>query len=120
MALSAVTTTISKTFMHDALFNVLGTIAIGASPGTYPTGGFTLALNDPLIKSSRLPIWVDIKGVNGFVYVYVPGTTTANGKLKILTGAAAQSALTELSAGATPAGVSGDTIQIWARFLGML
>jgi len=113
MALSTVTVTVQKSWMGD-VYNVLGTIAISASPGTYPASGFTLPLNDPLIKAGRPPLFVIVQGIAGYVYVYVNGTTSANGKLLILTGAAAQSALTEFTAGAVPAGVSGDTIKFWA------
>lgn len=120
MALSTATVSVVKSWGGDAAYNVMGTIAISASPGTYPTGGYTLSLADPLIKASRLPLMVIVQGLAGYVYVFVPGTTIANGTLKVLTGAAAQSALTEFTAGATPAAVSGDTIKFWAIWAGML
>ncbi len=95
-----------------------GTIAISASTDTYPTGGLTLSLVLPLIKSTRLPQFVKVwgqskqSGQTQYDYSYVPGTTLANGVLKIFTGGA------EVSAGATPSGVSGDKIEFEAVFLG--
>ena len=52
-----------------------------------------------------------------YVYQYTPGTTLANGTLQIFTGAAAQSALTELAAGNYPANVLNDVIQGEAQFV---
>ena len=59
------------------------------------------------LESSRTP-----GQANLYVYHFVPGSPSnaSNGKVQILTGAAAQTALTELSAGALPAGVTADTI----------
>jgi hypothetical protein len=63
------------------------------------------------IKSDQIPIWVEFgenppagTSPSGFVYNYCPGTTIANGRVAVFTGAAAQSPLTELSAGAYTAG----------------
>lgn len=53
---------------------------------------------------------------NLFIYNWAPGTTLANGALQVFTGAAAQTALTELTAGNYPAGVLNDTIQAEAYF----
>src|ERR1035441_9535222 len=91
--------------------------------GTYVTGGFTLDLTQlftataggpgaSLITAAN-PLIVRIQSArpssspqtNQFEYSYAPGTTAANGLCQIFTGAAAQTALTELSAGALPAGV---------------
>jgi hypothetical protein len=118
MALSTVTVTVKQTWFDGKMFHALGTIAIQASPGTYPTGGFTLALNDPLIKAQRVPqaVYITPQALQGaqalYEYTYVPGTNNANGKLKIFTAGA------EVAAGATPVGVSGDTILFEALFLG--
>ena len=51
---------------------------------------------------------------SGFIYVYNKAFAT----IQVFTGAAAQAALTELAAGATPAGVSGDIVHFvatWAK-----
>lgn len=94
----------------------------------YVTGGDTLDLTaifgtaglpGYLFPTGALPEKVEIQSVkptsgaqtNLFVYSYVPGTTLANGKIQVFTGAAAQTALTELSAGAYPAGVLADVIE---------
>lgn len=52
-----------------------------------------------------------------FLYQFAPGTTMANGTMQVFTGAAAQSPLTELSAGNYPANVLNDTIQGEAYFV---
>lgn len=77
---------------------------LASAPGaSLPTGANPLT---PVsLESSRAP------GVaNVYVYHFVPGSTPSNGFVQILTGAAAQSGLTELAAGALPAGVTADTI----------
>lgn len=96
--------------------------------GNYATGGDTLDLTALFgtaglpgysYPTASLPEKVEILSANPtatpqtntFVYQYVPGTTLANGKFQVFTGAAAQTGLTELSAGAYPAGVTGDTIE---------
>jgi len=95
--------------------------------GSYPANGdtldltalFALAAGAPgsMVPTAALPLKVDIKSNKGtaqanlFVYNYLPGTTLANGKMQIYTGAAAQTGLTEFAAGAYPAGVTGDVIQ---------
>lgn len=118
MAVSTVTVTIQQTWMDMKMLHVFGTIAIQASPGTYPTGGFTLNLNDPLIKAQRAPLKVEVipqskqAGQTEYDYSFIPGSNNTNGKLKIFTGSA------ELAAAATPSGVSGDTIQFEALFVG--
>ena len=91
---------------------VTGTLAIQASPGVYATGGLSLSnvFNIETIKSSdnNSPAYLRFESVSGSGYIY--GWNKANNKIQIFTGAAAQSPLTELSAGAMPAGVSGDVI----------
>lgn len=104
---------------------VYGTIAIGASPLTYTTHGIAMSFAGfDLIKSSTPPLFVTVvsssaagTSPSGYVYQFCPGTSLSNGVLVILTGAAAQSPLTELTGGgAIPAGVSGDTIVFKAEF----
>jgi hypothetical protein len=97
---------------------LMGTLAISASPGTYPTGGFSLtnvfALEANKTSNYNTPMYLTVYSVSGSGYVYA--YNRANNKLQIFTGAAAQSPLAELSAGATPAGVSGDTIEFFVEF----
>lgn len=100
--------------------------------GNYATGGDALDLNALFALTAggpgaslicgSLPLKVELQSVkpsgqtNLFVYQYTPGTTLANGLVQVYTGAAPQTALTELSAGAYPAGVTGDTISGEAIF----
>ncbi len=91
-----------------------GTIAIDASTDTYATGGITLSLAAVPGMVNAIPDEVRIWSVAGaatrYCYDYKPGTTIANGKILAYTGDA------EVTAGAVPAGVSGDTIKFSATF----
>ena len=95
--------------------------------GDYPTGGDPLDLTQLFgaggipgltLPTRSLPLKVTLISAkpaaapqtNMFVYNFAPGTTLSNGTMQVMTGAAAQTALTELSAGAYPAGVLADTI----------
>ena len=101
----------------------------------YVPGGDTLDLTQIYALASTAPGWnlptIDLplrvvivsqrpKGAanNGNLYLYefAPGTTLQNGAMQVFTGAAAQTAPTELSAGNYPAGVTTDTIQAEAWF----
>src|SRR5437660_617035 len=62
---------------------VTGTVAIDASPATYAAGGITMSLAKPLIKASRAPVRVVVKGIAGYIYSYVKGSDNSNGKLMI-------------------------------------
>lgn len=102
---------------------VQGTCAIQASPATYATGGLAItwsqiapsASADGLTEPTATPLLAEFFSVGGTGFIY--GYNKSTGKLQIFTGAAAQSALTELSAAAVPAGVSGDTIEFYAEFI---
>ena len=108
---------------NDTLF-IYGTAAFSASPATYAAGGIAiswkgLASNKTSSAgdgtTSGTPFFARFTSVGGSGFVYVWNKSTE--KLQIFTGAAAQSALTELTDGAAiPAGVSGDTIGFEARF----
>lgn len=125
MAASTITVALTNVDNTQNLVHVFGTVAWSAGPDTYSTGGNTMSFAGfDKIKSNEVPLMVRVKSApaagsgaaNEFVYTFLPGTTMANGKLQIFTGAAAQTALTELSAGAVPSGVSGDTIVFEAWF----
>jgi hypothetical protein len=79
---------------------------LAAAPGaSLPTAAAPLT---PVhLESSRTP-----GQANVYAYHFVPGnpSNASNGKVQVLTGAAAQTAATELTAGALPAGVTADTI----------
>lgn len=121
MAVAAITVVVQQVWSEGKMFHVVGTVDFDPSAATYATGGNTVNFNDPLIKAQRAPVMVVLQSLvgSGYLYSYVPGTDNTNGKIMVLTGAAAQSPLTEFTAGAVPAGVSGDTIQFHAMFLGM-
>ena len=80
--------------------------ALAAAPGaSLPTNA--APLTPVSLESSLSP-----GAANLYVYHFVPGSPSnpSNGKVQILTGAAAQTGLTELTAGALPAGVTADII----------
>lgn len=79
---------------------------LGGMPGqTLPTFENVVKVE---LQSSR-PLGAT--GSSGlFLYSYAPGTNLTNGTMQVFTGAAAQSALAELSAGNYPANVLNDTI----------
>ena len=122
MASAVATSTVTKQWA-DSAYHVLGTIAIGASPLEYVTGGIAMNLNQAAIKASRTPIKVNVTGQAGFIYAYDPGTDNSNGKLMIFaqTNAAAEDApLGELAAAAIPADCSNDSIVFEAVYTGMM
>ena len=120
MAVSTTTVTVDPLTGYDETQKyqiIRGTIAVSASPGTYPTGGYAVSLVG--LTTFAGPVkwcfaWSQPPAAspNTSVYSYGlnPGTNLSNLVLQIFTGSAAQSPGAELSAGATPAGVSGDTI----------
>jgi len=122
MALSfSVTTTDRST---NAI-RVYGTIA---ASGSYSTSGDTLSFAGfDQIKSDTIPFFVTIQsqkgtGASGFEYRFVPGTTMANGKMQVFgqqptSATTGVIALSELAAGAYPAGVTGDAILVEAVFV---
>lgn len=113
----AYVTTITNQWSDGQRLHVTGTIVMS---GVYVANGDILNWQNAIdarqgfigIMTQNQPDMVFIQGIAGFVYVWTP----ANNKIKILTGAAAQAALTELAAGALPAGVTGDTITFYAIF----
>lgn len=89
---------------------VVGTLT---ASGNYAAGGDAPSWASSLIKSTKAPYCVFLSGIAGFVYVW----DRAAGKVWTYTsGANAQDPLAELSAGAYPAGVTGDTITFLALF----
>lgn len=94
--------------------HVIGTVA---ATGNYPTGGDIVDMKSEKIKSSSAPQFTSFVGRAGYTYVFLPGSTRSNGKMKILTGAAAVSSPSaELSPGAYPAGITGDLIRFYGIF----
>src|SRR5690348_3226178 len=80
--------------------------------GSYSTGGDTVDLTTIIGKAYLGKVFIAGKsplygyGVSsaGYSLAFIPGTTLANGLMKVNTAAA-----TELAAGAYPAGLTGDT-----------
>lgn len=111
---------IGKTAVYGNKYEVMGSVAISASPATYAAGGVVMSLAHPLIKAGRTPISVSVQGISGVTYAYVPSTDATLGKLKILVqDATNNNPLKEITdGGAIPAAVSGDTINFYAIWTG--
>lgn len=99
--------TIASKSAQGRTVSVLGTIALS---GNYATGGDALPLSAFGAGTTKAPHIVKIHGKAGFVYEY----DAANGKLLVREGAVGP--LTELAAGAYPAGATGDSIRVEATF----
>ena len=113
MADAVATPTVTRIFKMGRVIRAYGTLAIGASPLTYPTGGVVLDLSSK-VPSTKTPLNVTIEGIGAYDYRYIPGTTSANGKVLARDGAGAEHA-----AAAVAAGVSGDTIRFVADLDGL-
>jgi hypothetical protein len=93
--------------------------------GNYVTGGDTLSFAGlDAIKSNSIPVLVSISSQSsgGFEYRFVPGTTMANGKMQSFgqqptSATTGVIAMSEVAAGAYPAGVTGDVIVFEAVFV---
>lgn len=89
---------IENTLDHVHLF---GTVAISASPGTYPANGLPLTFVGPNVYTGIAPFLVWFSGLSGYDYNY----DAAHGTIRAYLGG------TEIAANAAiPAAVSGDTI----------
>ena len=108
-----------------AMIIVKFTIAV---TGSYATHGDTLSFSGfDDVKSNEPPLFVKIfetpasgTSASGFVYEFIPGTTLANGVVQIFgSGASSGSALTELAAGAYPAGITGASLNCLAYFISL-
>src|SRR6266852_3794634 len=79
--------------------------------GSYATGGDTVDFTTVIGKTylgrvfvaAKSPLYGYAAGTSGHSYGLIPGTTMANGKIKISTASG-----TELGAGAYPAAITGD------------
>jgi len=124
MAEATAVPTVVKSWFDSGGYNIIGTLAIDASPAEYEAGGILMNMNQAAIKASRTPIRVAVKGISGYSYEYVAGTDNSNGLLIIRAQKASASdhdPLTELADDtAIPAGVSGDTVTFEATWKGML
>ena len=97
---------------YDAGTFYFAKVTLGFS-GNYATNGDSTSgiWSNIKIKSSKVPIYMSVQGIAGFDYKYdvtnqkiiVRGQEPTNAGAGVL-------ALTELSAGAYPAGITGDTV----------
>jgi hypothetical protein len=120
--MAAVVASVNYTEFTSSMLHVYGTIT---ASGSYTTAGDALTFAGfDQIKTDQIPVQCVIYSArpasspqtNVYEYQYTPGTSISTGKMQVFTGAAAQTALTELSSGAYPAGVTGDTINFHAVF----
>ena len=86
--------------------------------GNYTSGGDTLDLSAYPTQSAQIPIWVDFSesptasvAPSGYNFYYQPGTTPANGLLRVTSAAG-----TELTAGAYPAALLAALVVVYATF----
>jgi hypothetical protein len=89
------------------LFYAIGTLSFS---GNYPTGGDTMdftTVADKLPSDQLIQVFADSQNGNSGYYVPVQGSALNNWKLKAFTGGG-----TEVSAGAYPASVTTDIVQI--------
>lgn len=93
--------------------------------GSYATHGDALSFADVYgIQSGSVPIRVFVyeapaagTSPSGYIYIFCPGTTNANGKLTVFTtGTASGDPLNELAAGAYPAAITGAVVKFEAIF----
>lgn len=122
MATGTATPTVTSTSWNGSELIMRGTVAFSSASDTYATGGLTISFAGLAgLESSSIPLqvtfFVKSAPTNLFVYKYVFGTTQANGLIQIFTGAAAQTALTELSNGTALTSPAADTIGFVAYFL---
>jgi hypothetical protein len=88
-------------------FYAIGTLAFS---GNYPTGGDTMdftTVADKLPSTQIIQFFADSQNGNGGYYVPVAGSALNNWKLKCFVGGG-----TEITAGAYPASVTSDVVQI--------
>jgi hypothetical protein len=105
----AATATQTRAWQAGSAIRSTGTIVLS---GSYTSGGDPLTLPKP--GTMKAPYFVNVLGKAGYIYQY----DFENAKLIVRTGAAAQAALTELTAGAYIAALTGDVIRYiadWPR-----
>ena len=104
----AVTPTITSQSALGRVVEVTGTLAFS---GNYVTGGEVPSFAG--VRSSNLtPTALRAEGIAGFKYEW----NGSNGKILVRQSAAASNPMSEISAAAYPAGVTGDTVRFVAEF----
>ena len=117
MADTTTTVTVTDKWHDGKRQFMIGTIAVGAGPLTYPANGVPLDLRAAGFRGTQKPYFMVVDGIAGYIFVY----DRVNGTLRAFQGkdpAAAGGAdlpLQEIATGAAiPAGLSGDTIRFLA------
>lgn len=103
----AVAVTQGRQWSDGKALHAAGTLTFS---GSYTTGGD--AVDFSFLRTSRSPYYVTIVGIAGYVYEY----DAENGTVLVRAQTAAPAeddALGELTAGAYPAGVTGDTVSYY-------
>jgi len=114
---ATMTPTVTDQWFDGHRLHVLGTVAL--TGGTdYASGGLVMSFAGLVKGSSRPPEWLTVKGISGFIYEWVVGTTQATGKVQIRVEAtvATNTPLAQHSAVAVVSGVTGDTIVFYGIF----
>jgi hypothetical protein len=105
-----ITITITPANVDGSGSNFTYAVATLAFSGNYPTGGDTLDFTqvaDKLPSTQIIQAFAESQNGNPGYYVAIAGTALNNWKLKAFTGGG-----TEISAGAYPAGVTSDIVQL--------
>ena len=110
----ALTLNITDHWSDTKRLHVIGNLV---ASGNYVAGGDIIPFNNPLIKTSLPPVYVDIQvysstGVSTYTYAFKAGTTLANQKMIIFTTTGGL----ELAAGAYPAPVINNPAAVYAIF----
>ena len=106
----AITINLSPSNVDASGRNLIYVIATLTFTGSYVTGGDTLdftTVADRLPSTQIVQVFADSQNGNAIYYVPVQGSALNNWKVKVINGGG-----TELSAGAYPAGVTTDIVQI--------
>jgi hypothetical protein len=105
-----ITISLVPTNVDSSANNFVYAIATLSFSGNYPTGGDTLdftQIADKLPSTQTVQAFAESQNGNGGYYVVVQGTALNNFKLKCFLGGG-----TEIAAGAYPASVTSDIVQL--------
>ena len=105
-----ITISLAPTNVDSRASNFVYAVATLTFSGSYPTGGDTLdftTVADKLPTTQIVQVFAESQNGNGGYYVPVQGTAMNNWKLKAFAGGG-----TELTAGAYPASVTTDVVQL--------
>jgi len=106
----AITISLTPLNVDSSASNFVYAIATLTFTGTYPTGGDTLDFTqvaDKLPSSQIVQAFAESQNGNGGYYIPVQGSAMNNWKLKAFAGGG-----TEITAGAYPASVTTDIVQL--------